>query len=542
VRRGPKPGKVASRRRLAPASDVPSAPIASKVGAERVVGFVETLRHTKGIHAGQPFTLAGWQRRDIIDPLFGTLLPDGRRQYRTAFVEIPRKNGKTQLAAAIALYLLFEDGEAGAEVYSAAADRAQARLVFGEAIRMLEASPELMAHKPFIYRDAIETRDGGVYRVLSADAPTKHGLNPSGVIIDELHAHQRRDLFDVLTTAQAVRAQPLTFAITTAGWDRTSVCWELHQYARQVRTGQRTDPTFLSVDYGADDDADWTDRAVWRAANPAMHGAGAFVDLAFLEAEYVKADAMPARQNAFRQLYLNQWVQQAHRWIDLRLWDQSAKHTTTEAAAAGRTAHGGLDLSAISDLTAWIMLLPCERDPDAWDVFARFFLPESALTRNRNADLYRQFQRDGWLTVTPGDCIDYRRVEAAIIADARRLRLAGLNIDARFQGIQVATTLSEHGIDVADMSQTHAGYAASVREFERLLQTGRIHHGGHPILRWMADNVVVRTDANGDAKPDRQRSAEKIDGICSLLMALDRAIRQPAPKASVYAERGVLVL
>lgn len=338
--------------------------------AERAIRFIERgLVHSKGRFAGKPFKLAGWQQA-IVGQLFGQLNQDGTRQFRTALIELPRKNGKTQLAAALALYLLLADGEPGAEVYSAAADKDQARLVFGEAKRMLQSSP-VLAPRAQVFRDVIfvpETQS--IYRALSSDAPTKHGLNPHGVIVDELHAHQNRELWDVLTTAQGTRVQPLTVAITTAGYDRTSVCFDLHEYARKVRAGIVHDPTFYSAYWGAPDEADWTSRDVWKAANPAL---GDFLSLTFLEQEFRQASELPARQNAFRQLYLNQWVSQSQRWIDLPLWDANGKHAHVVSAEtmAGRQAYGGLDLASVSDMCAWVMEFPCEDTEGAVDDYFR---------------------------------------------------------------------------------------------------------------------------------------------------------------------------
>lgn len=297
--------------------------------AKTVINFIENgLVHSKGRFAGQRFKLADWQKRDIVGPIFGELNPDGTRRYRMALIEIPRKNGKTQMAAAFALYLLLADEEIGAEVYSAAADKDQARLVFGEAKRMLQSSPRLSEKVADgtiqVFKDAIFVPGTqSVYRALSSDAPTKHGLNPHGVVVDELHAHHDRELWDVLTTAQGTRTQPLTVAITTAGYDRTSVCYDLHEYARKVRDKIVDDPTFYSAYYGAPDDADWTDRSVWRSANPAL---GDFLSEEFLATEFRQASELPARQNAFRQLYLNQWVSQSTRWVDLALWDANHAH------------------------------------------------------------------------------------------------------------------------------------------------------------------------------------------------------------------------
>jgi phage terminase large subunit-like protein len=264
---------------------------------------------------------------------------------------------------------------------------------------------------------------------------------------------------------------------------------------------------------------------VWKQANPALTGRDRFLSMEYLENEFRLAEALPARQNAFRQLFLNQWVSQEDRWIDMALWQQCHGHPIVASDCDGRKIFGGLDLSAVSDLTALIWLTPCRVTDGAYDVHARFFLPESALERHRNADLYRCFNRDGWLTVTPGNVIDYRLVQAAVVEASKRSELSSLNIDARFQGIQVATTLADQGITTTEMAQTHAAYAASMREFERLLKAGRLHHGGNAVLRWMAENVVVKLDSNGDLKPDKARSHEKIDGICAVAMALDGVIR-----------------
>jgi phage terminase large subunit-like protein len=492
------------------------------------------LYHHAGRFSGQPFRLMPWQSDAIIRPLFGTLTPDGRRQYRTAFVEVPRKNGKTSLAAAIALYLLFQDGEAGAEIYSAAADRDQARRVFGAAKQMVEDSPEIQeAFRPRVYRDVIEYPDsGGIYRVLSADAPTKHGLNPSGVVVDELHALPHRELWDVLTTAQGTRGEPLTLAISTAGFDRNSIAFELHEYGRKVRTDQILDPTFLSVYYGAPDDADWTSRDVWRAANPAL---GEFLSEDFLEQEFIQAEALPARQNTFRTLYLNQWCSQQSRAIDLALWDANDAHAIDEAALAGRRCCGGLDLAAVSDLTACVYVFDCPHDAAAVDVLARFWVPESQLSmRGRNRHLYQQWAAAGYLHVTPGDACDYAFVKTQVLADAKRFQLADLRIDRLFQGQQLAGELIDGGIPVVEFGQGFMSYAAPMVEFFRRLTAKQVHHGDNPILRWMADNLVVRTDPAGNMKPDKQKSAEKIDGITALVMALGAFTR---PSASAREPR-----
>lgn len=513
--------------------------VAEHTKADLALRFFGALRQTKGKWAGQPLALLPWQER-IIRDLFGTLRPDGRRQYRTAYIEVPRKAGKSTLAAAIALYLLFE-GEPGAEVYSAAADREQARIVFEQAKQMVEGSPELSRYAE-VYRNAIYVPAlGASYRVLSADAPTKHGLNAHGVIFDELHAQPNRELWDVLTTSTGARAQPLVVAITTAGYDRESICYELHEYALRVRDGIVDDPTFYPVVYSAPDDAPWDDPATWHLANPSL---GVTVAEEFYESEARRAREMPAYQNTFRRLYLNEWVQQHTRWIDLGLWEENADGPIDEAALAGRICYGGLDLAAVSDLTAWVMVFPRDGEPDHLDVLARFWAPEARLndSTNRYRDQYRQWARDGYLTVTPGDATDYAYVREQVLQDAQRFRLIDLNIDRLFQAHQLAMELAHEGLQVFGMGQGFLSMAAPMAEFHRRLLARQINHGGNPVLRWMADGVVVRQDPAGNLKPDKAHSQSRIDGIVALVMALDRAMRHQSTRRSVYETRGVLTL
>ncbi|MBA3639349.1 MAG: hypothetical protein H0W53_08705 [Acidobacteria bacterium] len=331
--------------------------------------FGGALYHSRGGVAGRPFRLAPWQARDIVRPLFGTLLPDGRRQYRTAFIELPRKNGKSSLAAGIALVLLFLDNEPGAEVLCLASDVDQARVVFGEAKRLVEGSPEILqAFRPIIYRDSIEYPEtGSVLKVLSADEKGIHGRNPSGLVLDELHTfstRKEREFFIGATTAMGARTTPLTVLISSAGFAKDSICYELHTYAAEIRSGVRDDPSFLSVHFGASEKDDWTDRDVWRKANPALSGPAPFLSMQYLEDEFRQAEAMPSRQNAFRTFFLNQWVGQENRFIDLHLWDASIGHPTTDADLPGRTGYVGIDVASVDDLTVAALLMPCRENAD----------------------------------------------------------------------------------------------------------------------------------------------------------------------------------
>lgn len=291
----------------------------SNAGSDRKVAIINRLTHTKGPFAGLPFNLRPWQEHDIVRPLFHTN-PDGRRQIRTCLLMEPRKNGKSELAAAFAVDGLMFDGEIGGEVYSCAADTEQAAIVFHVAEQMIRNDPELLAEVDIVTSKLrmLHRKSGTIYRAISAEAYSKHGFNASRVIYDELHAAQNRDLFDVLTTSMGARAEPLLIAISTAGYDRHSILWELYQHAKRVKENPALDPTFLPILYEAPADADWTSEAVWHQANPAL---GDFRSLEEMQIACKRAQEIPAQEMTFRRLYLNQWTESAERWVSLAAWD-----------------------------------------------------------------------------------------------------------------------------------------------------------------------------------------------------------------------------
>lgn len=507
--------------------------------AEHAVRFFGFLKHSKGEWAGQPFDLLSWQQF-LLWTLFGWKRADGLRRFRTAYIETPRKNGKTSILAGLGLYLLTADGEPGAEVYSAATKREQAKLSWGEAVRMVKASPALSRMvQHWRSGDTLTVEaTASKFQPLGADADTMDGLNVHGALIDELHAHRTRAVVDVLETATGARRQPLQVEITTAGFDRASVCWEHHEYSRQVLEGTVEDDTWFAYIAAADEGDDWTAPATWERANPSY---GITVKPDDLTRKCERARQLPAAQNAFQRLHLNIWTQQSERWIDAELWDANAG-TVDLDALRGRPGYGGLDLSAVSDLTAWVMVFPRPDEADHLDVVARFWCPKSRLldTANQYRDQYLAWERDGYLTATEGDAVDYQRVKRDIIEDAQRYALVDLNVDRLFQGYQLSQELIDEGLDVFGMGQGFLSMAIPMKEFERRLLERKIHHGGNPVLRWMAGNVAVKQDAAGNLKPDKAASAAKIDGIVALIMALDRAMRREAPKKSVYETRGLV--
>lgn len=516
-----------------------------RAAAEHALQFFGFLRHSKGEWAGRPFVLESWQQF-LLWVLFGWRRADGLRRYRMAYIELPRKNGKTSLVAGLGLYLMVADGEPGAEVYSAATKRDQAKLSWGEAARMVKASPSLS-------RMVKEWRSSNTLTVeatnskfvpLGADADTMDGLNIHGALIDELHAHKTSAVVDVLETATGARRQPLIIEITTAGYDRQSICWQHHEYSRQVLERSIGDDSWFAFIACADEaDAEhWDDPAVWAKANPNL---GVSVKLDDLQRKADKAKHMPAAQNAFMRLHLDVWTQQSDRWIDVELWDANGTDPIDEAELAGRDCYGGLDLSSVSDITAWVLVFPRDDDAEHVDILARFWCPESRLTAedNRYRDQYQAWERDGYLVATPGDAVDYAFVKQQVLEDASHFALQDMNVDRLFQGYQLSQELADEGITVFGMGQGFLSMAVPMKEFERRLLARKLNHGNNPILRWMADNVAVRQDPAGNLKPDKAESEGRIDGIVALVMALDRAMRnEGGGSESPYESQGLMVV
>jgi phage terminase large subunit-like protein len=646
--------------------------------ADEAVEFVCHLTHTKGRWAGVPFDLRPWQEHQIIRPIFGRLDQHGHRVVRTAYVEVPRKNGKaldvetqvctpggwttmgelsvgdavyapdgsptavvgrspvfhgedcyeveldsgarivagashrwtegrgdprvalswgvtsteslaavlatgtrvylpavmrpgaaqfskpdlivdvrpvprrpirciqvahasrcylagrgmvpthnSETAAAVALKLLFADGERGGEVYGAALDRDQATIVFNVAAQMVRNSPVLSKRARIIdsSRRIVVTKGvsaGSFYRAIPGDAAGSWGFNASGIVFDELHVQPNRELWDALTTSTVAREQPLTFGITTAGYDRESLCWELHEYARQVTEGLIDDPSFLGVIYGAQPGEDWTSPATWRKANPNFR---ITVPEEYLAGEVAKAKQMPAYQNTVRRLHLNEWTSQAERWLDMRRWNESAG-AVDERSLLRQSCYAGLDLASTEDVAALVLVFP-PTDPDgAYRLLPRFWVPEENLVDrgHRHRVPYQSWVDRGLLKATQGDVIDFDVIVADIAELGRSYRIEEVAFD-RWGAAQVSQQLQAAGFVLFPFGQGFASFAAPTREFSRLVVDRKLHHGSHPILNWMADNVVVDQDAAGNLKPNKKRSRQKIDGIVAAIMGLDRALR-----------------
>ena len=502
--------------------------------------FRRVLRHTKGEWMGQPFNLLPWQEKVIRDVFGWKRKKDGTRRFREVYVEVPRKNGKSELAAGVALYLLFMDGEPAAEIYSAAADEEQAAIVFQMAKTMVEMSDVLERRSEVYKRSIVVPATGSVYRVLSSEAYTKHGINAHGIVFDELHAQPNRELWDVLTTSTGARRQPLIWSITTAGWDRESICWEQHEYAERVLKGIVPDDAFYPVIFKAEDDDDWTDERAWAKANPSL---GHTVKLDYLRREAMKALQSPAYQNTFRRLHLNQWTAQAERWLPMEDWDQCAT-PVDEKTLEGRVCFGGLDLATTVDIAAFVLVFPPEKDGEPYWVVPRFWVPEENMEERARKDRvpYPVWARRGYITATPGEVIDFRRIVVDIEELGKQFRIKEIAFD-RWGAIQVSQELEARGFEMVQFGQGFRSMSPPTKELLRLVKEKRLAHGGHPVLRWMADNLVVDTDAAGNVKPNKKKSREKIDGMVALIMALDRAMRHGlAGSGSVYDQRGIRTL
>lgn len=497
--------------------------------------FRRYLRHSKGQWAGQTFALQPWQE-DITRRLFGWKRADGTRRYRKAYIEVPKKNGKSTWLAGLELYLFIGDGEPGPEVYCVAVDKDQASIVFKEAATMVRQSPDLAKELGRQISDSrkiiSDYENAGTLAALSADAPKQEGLNIHGACVDELHAHKSRQMWDTIVYGGAARRQPLLVMITTAGiYDPNSIGWIQHEYARKVIEGQIHDWSFLAVIYGADEKSDWTDPKVWQACNPSW---GVTINPSTFAEECRAAQNDPSAQNSFRRYRLNQWVRQVTRAIDLRVWDASRGHDQALLVAAahqhfrGRTCDVGLDLSSVNDLTSAAYAFPaCEDDGDAIDLWYRFWIPEALLhdKKNPNRDLYEQWHTDGWLEVIPGKTIDYDFIFARLMEDAAVFAFRDVNIDHLFQGAHVAKKLEDEGLSVFAMRQGFLSFGPAWKEYKRLYLESRLHHWNHPIARWCADNVVTAMDAAGNEKIVKEQGPKKVDGQVAGVMAIDRTRR-----------------
>jgi len=547
-------GRARPRRVATP--NPPSPYFFDREAAEHICAFFgRYLIFTKGERAGEPFVLEEWQRK-ILRTAFGwKRKSDGLRRYRTVYIEVGKKNGKSELAAGVGLYLTLCDNEPGAMVYSAAADRSQASIVFEPARFMCEQSPELKARTEIYTHELFVPSTMSYYRVLSADVKTKHGINPHGIIFDELHAQPNRELWDTLRGGRVARRQPMTFVLTTAGVDKKTICGELHDKAIGILRGTAKDDTFLPVIYAVGEKEDWEDRSVWKKANPNL---GVSVKMTALEEEFAEAKRSPAFQNTFRRFHLNQWVQQVERWIDIKKWRRCAGAVPWQEKLdrlLGRPCFLGLDLSTTTDLSALVALFdstiragdddyPSEEqiesvkearaipnfeygDPiPAVDVVPFFWCPAEGIEQRSRRDMvpYEAWRDQGAIIATEGDAVDHGAIRKKIQDLGAVVSIQEIAVDP-YQAHKLVTELeAEDGFTVLRMPQGRGAMSPAAKELDVMYRRGQIRHGGHPVLEWNADNVALDKDMYDNWKLSKKKSRERIDGIVAFVMSLSRML------------------
>ncbi|RMG98275.1 MAG: terminase large subunit [Chloroflexi bacterium] len=520
-----------------------------RAAVQALAAFPTLMRHWKGEWAGRPLVLEPAQQFWVWS-LFGWKREDGTRRFRTAYLEVGRKNGKTVIAAGVGLYLAFLDGEPGAEVYSAATTRDQAKISHRDATEMVRRGP--LSQYIGIYRDNLhELTSGSKFEPLSSDYNSLDGLNIHGVIADELHAWPQRDLWGVLKTGTGARRQPLTLAITTAGVNQQGVCWEQREYLTRVLKGIIDDDTYWGIIYTLDmktdwpdleQDDDWQNETNWIKANPLM---GVSKKIETMRQDAHEAANNPAALNSFLRWHLNIWTQAQTRWINPVQWAACGEYVVDEEELAGRVCYGGLDLSQRYDITAFALVFPPVREGEPYQAICRMWIPEENVYDRvvRDRVPYDVWIRQAWLQTTPGNVVDYDFILAEIERLRQRYSIQEIGFD-RWGMALVTQRLQEMGGDdwVVPIGQGYASMSAPMKELGVMIASKRLAHGNNPVLNWMADNLVAAEDAAGNIKPDKGKAREKIDGMVALIMALDRATRNYGGGSSVYEERDLIIL
>jgi phage terminase large subunit-like protein len=507
------------------------------------IDFIQLLKHTKGKFHGDPFKLLGWQHEALWN-VYGSVDAKGYRQYQYLYLEVPKKNGKSELAAGLGVYHTFGDGEIKGEVYGCAADRAQASLAFDVAVDMVDQCAFLKKRcKYTASKKRLEDLVSGTsYQVLSSEAFTKHGLNISCCIFDELHAQPTRELWDVMTFgAGDARAQPLWIVITTAGDDpdRLSIGWEVHEYARRVIAGEVIDPRWYAKIYGAPDDADIWDEEVWLAANPSL---GHTIDIDKVRQAALTARNDPAQERLFRWLRLNQWVSlKTTGWLPLTLWD-SSEGDWTRADLVGKKCYAGLDLSSTTDLTGLVLLFPPQDGVKEWRAIFEAWIPEDNMKRRVHEDKvpYDKWIKDKHMDATPGNVIDYDFIKARILSLSKQYKLEALGSDP-WNATQLLVDLGKDDINVVEARQTIACMSPAMKFFEKTIKSGEFSHEHHPPARWCFGNVNVIVDGNENLKPKKVSRKERMDIAIALINAFFVAEKLYVPD-NVYEMRGMRAL
>jgi len=510
--------------------------------SEKAIYFFDLLRHTKGEWAGLQIQLSSWQKF-IIGSVFGWRYKQtGLRRFKKIIDLIGRKNGKSTIAGGLALKLMASDGEPGAEVYTVATKRDQAKIVFDEARNMIRALP---AHYELrqvtrVWQNLLQVeRTASKIMPLSSDDKTADGLNPSGAIIDELHAHKSRAMLDVIDTGMGARRQPITFIISTAGFDKKSPCYEERDYAIKVLEGVVEDDSLFAYIAEIDDGDDPFDESVWIKANPNL---GISPKLDYLKQQAKKAKEIPSFYNEFMTKHMNLWTDTETRWLPLDKWDACNGPVDLKELSV-RPCYGGLDLSSTTDLSAYVKVWPPYEDDPMWRCAAKFWLPSEGLQDRIRKDRvpYDVWAREGYITLTEGDVIDHNFIQAELEYDWENYEIMDNGYDP-YNATMLVTRLVDEGVNMVAFRQGFLSMSPAVKQLEKIILSGELAHGGNPVLRWMLSNTVLKMDPAGNVKPDKEKSAQRIDGIVALVMAVGRASASSGPFKSVYETRGILSL
>jgi phage terminase large subunit-like protein len=507
--------------------------------ADRVRRFLAKLvRQSKGDFAGKPLELLDWQWQNVVAPLYGWKRANGVRRYRRATVFVAKKNGKSTLAAGLILYGLVADGEQGAEVYGAAADRNQASIIFDEVAAMVRQSPALEKRLDVnrTVRRVAFLEANSFYQVLSKDSrKSGHGINSSLSVVDELHV-VNRELYDTLRYAGAARRQPIQFEISTAGNDKTSLGYDRYVYARRLLKGEIEDPETLAVVYECDDPSKWEQRDQWEKANPSL---GVTIPLDGFKSDFLEAkNGTPADQANFKQLRLNMWQDAIFAWLPLEAWDACAADLEP-AQLEGKTCWGAFDLASKLDLTAWCLLF--DLGGGEYALLPRFFAPAEADSRRQkeNRTLLKPWMDAGYIVATEGNVADYDAIEAVVRVDCGRFGVQTVYFDP-WNATGVTNHLQAEGVNLVEFGQTIKNYNAPMRELERLVMSGKLKHDGNPVMRWRVAHTSARKDPSGNVRPDKEKSSDHIDGVAAAIMALQGSLAGEG--GSVYETKGIDLL
>ena len=489
--------------------------------ADNLCGFIERLPHVKGPLAGEPIQLEPWQAF-ILTTVFGWVTPDGKRRFRRSYIEVPRGNAKSTLSSALALYMLTADREGGAEVYSLATTRDQARIVFGDAQTMARRSPgfrrrfsvEVGAHNMHVLAS------GSKFEALSAEGSTLDGLNIHFGCIDELHAHKTRTVYDVVETGTGKRDNSLLWVITTAGSNRAGICYEVRTFVTKLLDGVFEDDSQFGIIYGLDDGDDWTSEESLVKANPNW---GISVRPEVLGPLQAKAMQLPSAVNNFKTKHLNEWVNADTAWMDMRAWDACGDIRLDIDDFTGQSCWIGLDLASKTDIAALMLVFQHPEISDAYVVFGKYYLPEDTVSGAGNSQ-YSGWMHTGRLTVTPGNVIDFSWIEADLLDMGSRFAIQAVAFDP-FQATQLSTRMLAEGLPMIEVRPTVLNFSEPMKILEALVLQRKLAHDSDPVLTWMASNVVAHLDVKDNIYPRKERPENKIDGIVALIMAISRAIK-----------------